>query len=126
LFNNAAWKTAKNVLALIKQGFISDPPGIPLYSQIGIDVANGGLPIYRCARGTNFTEGGVYSHLRPRMPTSGASIRHVNASLQDFVIRHNLLVRILDYSHKFQVLMIARLGHSILPADTTKVISAFG
>jgi len=94
LFNTANWKVAKQILGLIRQGFISDPPGIPLYSVIGLDAKAGDLPVYRCSRGTNFTEGGVHAHLRSRMPTSGASVQHANASLCDFVLQHNLLVRI--------------------------------
>ena len=92
LFNAQNWKTAKQILELIRQGFVSDAPGIPLYSVLGLDHKSGNLPIYRCSRGTNFTEGGVHTHLRSRLPTSGASIRHVNACLRDFVLQHNLRV----------------------------------
>lgn len=92
LFTADNWKTAKNVLDLIKNGYLSDPPGVPLYTVTGIDKKAGGLPIYRCARGTNSTEGGVHTHIRSRLPKFGASIRHVQASLMDFVLRHNLLV----------------------------------
>ena len=92
LFNKANWKTAKQIREMTRQGFISDPPGIPLYTKIGIDKKAGGLPIYRCCRGTNFTEGGVHTHLRSHLPTSGASVRHANASLCDFVLQHNLRV----------------------------------
>jgi hypothetical protein len=92
LFNSGNWKTAKHVLDLIRNGFLSDPPGIALYTTIGIDKTAGGLPIYRCSRGTNFTEGGVHAHLRSHLPSSGASIRHMHACLLDFILRHNLLV----------------------------------
>lgn len=64
LFSADNWKTAKNVLDLIKNGYLSDPPGVALYTMIGIDKKAGGLPIYRCARGTNSTEGGVHTHIR--------------------------------------------------------------
>ncbi|KAG6891629.1 hypothetical protein C0992_001314 [Termitomyces sp. T32_za158] len=90
LFNDAAWKIAKNILELIRNGFISDPPGIPLYYIIGLD-ANG-LPIYRCIRGTNSVEGGVHTHLHAMLPTCGASVRHMVTCLLDFILRHNLLV----------------------------------
>lgn len=93
LFNQQNWKTAKQILELIHQGSVSDPPGIPLYTVICLDAKAGHLPIYRCSRGTNFTEGGVHTHLRSRLPTSGASVRHVNACLCDFVLQHNLRVR---------------------------------
>ncbi|KAJ7921075.1 hypothetical protein B0H13DRAFT_2418703 [Mycena leptocephala] len=91
LFNSAAWAAAKNSLELISKGYLSDPPGIALYYQLGVD-AKTGLPLYRCMRGTNNTEGGVHTHLRSRLPTSGASVRHANACLKDLILRHNLLV----------------------------------
>jgi hypothetical protein len=92
LFNQNNWRTAKNVLDLIKNGFVSDPPGIALYTIFGLDKKAGNLPLYRCCQGTNSTEGGVHTHLRSRLPTSGASVRHVHASMMDFVLRHNYLV----------------------------------
>lgn len=92
LFTTDNWKTAKHVLELIKNGYLSDPPGIPLYTTVGLDKKSGGLPLYRCARGTNATEGGVHKHIRARLPKCGASIRHVNACLHDFVLYHNLVV----------------------------------
>ncbi|KAJ7213648.1 hypothetical protein B0H12DRAFT_1275445, partial [Mycena haematopus] len=91
LFNSAAWAVAKNVLELVQRGFVSDPPGISLYYCVKIELKTG-LRLYRCIRGTNFTEGGVHTHLRSRLPTSGVSIRHVNACLKDFILRHNLVV----------------------------------
>jgi len=100
LFNSAAWKTAKNILNLIKDGYLSDPPGIPLYYQIGVDNKAGGLPLFCCIRGTNLTEGGVHTHLHSRLPTSGVSVRHLLASLLDFILRHNLLASCLLY-HSF-------------------------
>jgi hypothetical protein len=100
LFSPDNWKTAKNVLDLIKNGYLSDPPGVVLYTVIGIDMKAGGLLIYRCARGTNATEGGVHTHIRSRLPKFGVSIRHVQASLMDFTLRHNLLVSIfIKYSY---------------------------
>ncbi|KAJ7227493.1 hypothetical protein GGX14DRAFT_347896 [Mycena pura] len=92
LFNSAAWKVAKNILELIKNGFVSDPPGVQLYYCIGFDEKAGGLPIYRCLRGTNMVEGGVHTHLLAKLPSHGASVRHMVACLLDFVLRHNLHV----------------------------------
>ena len=43
LFN--AYKTVKNILELIKKGYISDPPGISLYYIIGV-CSKTNLPIY--------------------------------------------------------------------------------
>ena len=100
LFNKQHWHTTKQILDLIRQGFVSDPPGIPLYTTIGIDAKAANLPIYRCFRGTNFTEGGVHTHLRNRLPTSGVSIRHITACLLDFVLGHNLRVsESMEFSH---------------------------
>ena len=92
LFNSRAWKDAGNVLKAIKMGLLSDPPGIPLYFQIGVDKKHGNLPIYRCARGTNNAEGGVHHSGRRHLPISGVSARHASARLRDFVLMHNLVV----------------------------------
>ena len=92
LFTSDNWKTAKHILDLIQNGYLSDPPEIPLYTVVGLDKKSG-LPLYRCARGTNATEGGVHKHIRARLPKCGASLRHVNACLHDFVLYHNLVVR---------------------------------
>jgi len=92
LFNSSNWQYAWRIHEIIQQGLVSDPPGIPLYIQISIDKKAGGLPIYRCCQGTNSTEGGIHTHLRSHLPTSGASVRHANASLCDFILQHNLRV----------------------------------
>ena len=44
LFSVATWKVVKNILELIKSGYVSDPPGIPLYYCLGIHRINH-LPI---------------------------------------------------------------------------------
>ena len=72
LFTTDNWKTAKHVLDLIQNGYLSDPPGIPLYTVVGLDTKAGGLTIYQCARGTNATEGGVHKHIQARLPKCGA------------------------------------------------------
>ncbi|KAJ7205539.1 hypothetical protein GGX14DRAFT_568874 [Mycena pura] len=92
LFNAAAWKIAKNILELVRNGYVSDVPGVVLYYLLGFDAKAGGLPIYRCIRGTNMVEGGVHTHLRAKLPSRGASVRHMVACLLDFVLRHNLTV----------------------------------
>lgn len=92
LFNSAAWSVTKNILELIRKGFLSDPPGVALYYQVGID-GKTGLPLYRCMHGTNMTEGRVHTHLHSRLPTSGVSPQHVQCCLLDFILWHNLLVR---------------------------------
>ncbi|KAF7324049.1 3'-5' exonuclease domain-containing protein [Mycena kentingensis (nom. inval.)] len=92
LFNSAAWKMAKNILELFANGHVSDIPGVQLYTCIGFDEHADGLPLYGCARGTNFVEGGVHTHLLRNLPSRGASVRHMVACLHDFVLRHNLHV----------------------------------
>jgi hypothetical protein len=92
LFNSRAWKDARNVLKAVQAGLLSDPPGITLYFQIGVDKKHGNLPIYRCVRGTNSAEGGVHHSGRRHLPISGVSARHASARLRDFVLMHNLLV----------------------------------
>jgi len=90
LFNAAAWKSAKNLLKLVQQGYLSDPPGISLYYKIGVD--QNGLPIWRCCRGTNFTEGGVHHSIRDSFPSSSISAQHAVNRMNIFMLRHNLLV----------------------------------
>ncbi|KAJ7869338.1 hypothetical protein B0H14DRAFT_3580668 [Mycena olivaceomarginata] len=55
LFNTAAWKIAKIFLELIRNGYVSDPPGVQLYYCLGFDKKAGGLPIYRCVGHLNST-----------------------------------------------------------------------
>jgi 3''-5'' exonuclease. len=98
LFNQRAWTSAQNLLKIIDDGLISDPPGVPLYHQVGIDKQTG-LPLYRCVRGTNMTEGGVHAHLRSHLPSSGASLEHIIAALLDFVLHHNLVVSFCQSCH---------------------------
>jgi hypothetical protein len=90
LFNFQAWKTSKNILELIRKGHVSDPPGAELYYPIKRD--SNGLTIYRCARGTNFVEGGWHRHIIEKLPKSGVSIRHLTISLKDCALGHNLRV----------------------------------
>ena len=91
LFNAQAWKTVKNILELVKKGYISDPPGVSLYYIIGV-CSKTNLPIYRCWRGTNFTEGGVHRPIRHSLPRGGVSPRHTLTRLLDFIFHHNMLV----------------------------------
>ncbi|KAJ3768614.1 hypothetical protein FB446DRAFT_706893 [Lentinula raphanica] len=102
LFSSSTWKVVKNILELNLWeawafGGVSRLSGLKvfflmLYYCIGLDFQAGGLRVWRCICGTNMTEGGVHTHLRPRMPTRGTSIRHMRACLLDFVLHHNLHV----------------------------------
>ena len=92
LFNAAAWKGAKSVSELIQAGYLSDPPGIDLYYQVGVDQKENGLPVWHCMRGTNFTEGGVHHSICNAFPNSSKSARHAVNCLTDFQLHHNLSV----------------------------------
>ncbi|KIK50165.1 hypothetical protein GYMLUDRAFT_253216 [Collybiopsis luxurians FD-317 M1] len=92
LFNAAAWSSSQKVLEVIQKGFISDPPGIALYQELQPDVKAGGLPMYGCFRGTNFTEGSFHRHIIEHTPTHGVSVQHVHACLLDVVLVHNMCV----------------------------------
>lgn len=53
-FDVKARDAAQRVVDLASQGYLSDPPGVALYKETGVD-ANG-LSLYRCSRGTNNVE----------------------------------------------------------------------
>ncbi|KAG6825492.1 hypothetical protein H0H92_003568 [Tricholoma furcatifolium] len=89
LFNSAAWAVTKNILLLISRGHLSDPPNIPLFYQVGIDKKTG-LPLYRCMRGTNMTEGGVHTHLRSRLPSSGVSVGTFNSTGKHYIGHYSI------------------------------------
>ena len=67
----------KNILELVKSGFVSDPPGIPFYYCPRIHTVNH-LPVYHCWCGTHFVEGGVHWPIRCSLPIGGVSPRHTS------------------------------------------------
>ncbi|KAH6903571.1 hypothetical protein BKA70DRAFT_1433611 [Coprinopsis sp. MPI-PUGE-AT-0042] len=69
LFNQRIWKKAKTMISALVI-----------------------CPSISARAAPTFTEGGVHTHLLSRLPVSGVSIRHINASLSDFVLQHNLRV----------------------------------
>ena len=99
------------MLKAIHAGLLSDPPGIPLYFQMGVDKKHGNLPIYRCARGTNNAEGGVHLSGRRHLPISGVSTQHASTRLRDFVLMHNLVVcgHIYNFDYAAYLYFILRL-----------------
>jgi len=102
LFTPNAWKNAKNVLKLIEAGYMSDPPGVSLYYDVGLDRKENGLTVWRCIRGTNFTEGGVHHSIRSCFPDSVVSTRNAVNRLADFQLHHNLRVGTLNRTgHKY-------------------------
>ena len=92
LFSASAWKSAKNLLKTVQMGYLSDPPGIPLYYTVGVDREVGGLPVWRCCRGTNFVEGGVHHSIHDCFPPSAITARHAVNRLNFFMLKHNLFV----------------------------------
>src|SRR5258707_5771052 len=54
-FSKDAQEMSERLLDTANRGFLSDPPGIPLYYRMGID--RDGLAVYRTIRGTNSVEG---------------------------------------------------------------------
>lgn len=125
LFNTAAWKIAKNILELIKNGYVSDPPGVQLYCCLGFDKKAGGLPIFLCERGTERVEGGVHTHLLSKLPSRGASVRHMVACLLDFILCHNLRVCSLVF-FSLSFLTCFRLVISTQLARNIWVMTPFG
>ncbi|KAF8241017.1 hypothetical protein L208DRAFT_1229436, partial [Tricholoma matsutake] len=128
LFNHYNWKTERSILELVRQGYVSDPPGISLYTVISLDSKAGNLPIYRCSRGTNFTEGGIHTHLLSCLPLSGVSVYHLNACLCDFVLQHNLHVCFYSCTPCTLMLMhfLSRWGCSTALARSIVATSQYG
>jgi len=61
LFSAAAWHQAQNMLKSAEDGMMSDPPGIPLYYDMGVD--KDGLHCYCTVWGTNSVEGNIHMPL---------------------------------------------------------------
>ena len=92
LFNDESWKKAKGILHDVKKGWISDTPGIPVYTFLGHD--QNGLALYHCIRGTNSVEGGVHNPIRRNFASLNASVELADCLIADFRHRHNLDVGI--------------------------------
>ncbi|KAI8805543.1 hypothetical protein BJ742DRAFT_741239 [Cladochytrium replicatum] len=99
LFSNQSWKEVKNLLKSIEKSYFSDPPGLQLYFEIGVERATG-LMLYHCIRGTNSVEGGVYQKIRRKFGAFNASPRFGDSLLVGFRIRHNLVVGTLNRTGK--------------------------
>ena len=91
LFNDKAWDISINVLENIRRGFYSDPPGHQLYFATGPDKY--GLPTYKCRRGTNTIEGGVHQNVIQWFGAFNAAPDFAIQLLRDYVLYHNLKVR---------------------------------
>ncbi|GAA6034100.1 hypothetical protein JCM8097_000695 [Rhodosporidiobolus ruineniae] len=116
LFNPAAWRSAARLLEDAAAGFLSDVPGVELYSLVrecrGEDgKLRDGVQIYRCSRGTNATEGGVHRNLKVLFANSTVSLRFARNRLLTYQLVHNLLVGTFNrtgqrYSSHFDIWLI--------------------
>ncbi|KAJ6595305.1 hypothetical protein B0H10DRAFT_2232939 [Mycena sp. CBHHK59/15] len=61
-FSDEAKEMVQHLLQTAREGYLSDPPGIPLYYLMGKD--RDGLNVYRTVRGTNSLEGGFHMVVR--------------------------------------------------------------
>jgi hypothetical protein len=61
----------------IKMGWVSDPPGIPMYALFGYDL-HSGLPIYMCLRGTSQIES-FHSELSRGLVMNNHSVEAIHA-----------------------------------------------
>lgn len=97
LFDKDAQEKALSILEIIRRGWLSDIPGIPLYFPMGPD--KNGLMRYRCVRGTNQNEGGFHQKVIRWFGPFQASIELAECLMRDMVSRHNLTVRGLIHPH---------------------------
>lgn len=93
LFNDKAWKRANNVLKLILDGLISDPPGISLYSialhEDGSPKTNKyGFHILHCHRGTSGVEN-IHKNIHQIWSSWHMGVEMSDCLLREFRHRHN-------------------------------------
>lgn len=93
LFNKNAWYKASCVLKEIRDGFVSDPPGMNFYFHKLDNRGNNavdklGLPLYTCNRGTNDVEN-VHKQLTTVFGRWGYGIEMSNCLLMWFRHRFN-------------------------------------
>lgn len=94
-FSDDARRMADRLLTTVRLGYLSDPPGLPLYYLMGRD--RDGLNIYRCIRGTNSVEGGVHMALRRMFGAFRASAELAEALLVVWFGRRNTSVWLLEF-----------------------------
>ncbi|KAF8057791.1 hypothetical protein FPV67DRAFT_1786257 [Lyophyllum atratum] len=104
LFNPEAWKKARAVVELARQGYLSDIDGVVMYEKAGVD--KHGLQKWKCLRGTNNVEGGPHGdiyrkfgalHAGPRLTTNCLTDHRTWYNLQAFA-KHQFDVD-WDYHH---------------------------
>ena len=88
LFTSATWKAARQVIQLVKEGWVTDPVDAPLYVLRRYDHNN--LPLWLCSRGTNSNEGSVHQKLVENfLGMKGTSAELISFALLEWVGRHN-------------------------------------
>jgi hypothetical protein len=92
LFDAAAIEVRKSTLELIKKGLLSDPPGVSLYTMVGV-AKESGLNIYKCARGTNFVEGGIHQKIARLFASFNAGPELADCIMAEYRHRHNVDVQ---------------------------------
>ncbi|KAF9065307.1 hypothetical protein BDP27DRAFT_1424992 [Rhodocollybia butyracea] len=97
-FSKDSRKVCESLLDSVHRGFLSDPPGIPLYHIKGWD--KDGLPLYRTIRGTNSIEGGVHMTIRRIFGSLRASPELSVSLLSNWVLRRNKRVGYLNRTGK--------------------------
>lgn len=93
LFNKDAWKRARGVIKVIEYGLVSDPPNVSFYFQDGTD-RDLNMPLWRCIRGTNTTEGGIHRPLIAMWGGYNVGIEYAVSTLDEWRTRHNISVSI--------------------------------
>ncbi|KAJ7152120.1 hypothetical protein C8R46DRAFT_484877 [Mycena filopes] len=86
-FTKDARKQAAALVETARLGFLSDPPGMPVYYLIGRD--KNALNLYRTVRGTNSVEGGVHKQVRRVFGSLSASLVLTEALLGNWFHRRN-------------------------------------
>ncbi|CAK5276222.1 unnamed protein product [Mycena citricolor] len=80
----------KNLRSTAQQGYLSDPPLIPLYYLMGKD--RDGLNLYRTVRGMNSIEGGFHMAVRRIFGSLRASPELAECLLINWILRRNVKV----------------------------------
>jgi hypothetical protein len=89
-FSDDAKEMVQHLLQTAREGYLSDPPGIPLYYLMGVD--RDGLKIYRTVRGTNSLEGGFHMVVRRIFGSLRASPELTECILINWILRRNIRV----------------------------------
>jgi hypothetical protein len=89
-FSDHAKEMVQHLLQTAREGYLWDPPGIPLYYLMGKD--RDGLIIYRTVRGTNSLERGFHMVVRRIFGSLRASPEVAECILINWILRRNVRV----------------------------------